>query len=83
MALFNNSARLKNSGDRREPCRDPLLPGMSAVAPTPRSTLDHAMCEVRWVDRANALPRVSHLYGFSPVCVRICLVRVPDRANVL
>lgn len=34
-------------------------------------------------DLANFLPQASHVNGFSPVCVRMCVVRWSDRLNDL
>jgi len=34
-------------------------------------------------DLANFLPQASHVKGFSPVCVRMCVVRWSERLNDL
>eukprot|EP00732_Lithocolla_globosa_P001592 Lithocolla_globosa_v1_NODE_814_length_3238_cov_52.363179.p4 type:complete len:108 gc:universal NODE_814_length_3238_cov_52.363179:2531-2208(-) len=38
---------------------------------------------VKCSDLANALPQVSHLKGFLPVCMRIWMIKCSDLANAL
>ena len=38
-------------------------------------------CFLRWSDWANRLPQISHAYGRSPVCPRMCFFRLPASVN--
>ena len=39
------------------------------------------MCFDKDPDSPNAALQTSHLYGLSPVCVRMCADRDPDSVN--